>query len=244
VGVVGLALWAASFLLRGSSLDEFWRPVFASRKPVLLCVAHPVVFRVSGGSRDAWDAGAPPQTVPLSDLGRDTDHYVGFGDAMAMSGLSAFFARHGKAVQTRIGTDTSFTDLRGSPAVLIGAYTNQWTVELTGDLRFVFDRADNVPCVRDRMNPAQRWVYQRGGDYAILSRVFNSKTGEIAIAAAGLSHYGTQLAGEFLTNAGYMELAVREAPPDWKTRNLQLVLHADVIGRAPGPPKVVASWYW
>jgi hypothetical protein len=223
-GAVGLALALAAAgtlptMLQRNELDEFWRPVWRSSKPLVLCVAHPQVCR-------------------------DADHYVGFGDAMAMSSFSAFFAGRHKAVQTRIGTDTSYTDLRGSPAVLIGAFTNQWTVELTGGLRFVFERLDGVMYVRDRMNPAQRWTYERNGDYAIVSRVFQSKTGEIAIAAAGLSHYGTQVAGEFLTNAAYLREGLRGAPPDWKTRNLQLVLHADVVGRAPGAPKVIASWYW
>jgi hypothetical protein len=212
------------------ALDRFWAPVFRSPRPVLVCVAHPVVYRYSG-----------PQIV------RDPDHFVGVGDAFAMAHVSAFLARQAKPAYLRIGNDVSFADLRTSPVVLIGAFSNQWTMEITSNLRFVFDRSDGVIQVKDQMNPAQRWIYQVGDtpvDYGIVSRVFNSKTGDLVIAAAGLSHFGTQVAGEFLTNPVYLEQAVHGAPPDWPQRNMQLVLQADVIGKTPGPPKVVASWYW
>jgi len=41
-----------------------------------------------------------------------------------------------------------------------------------------------------------------------------------------------------------MEQLVRNAPADWRQRNMQVVLSGEVIGRTVGPPKVVASWYW
>jgi hypothetical protein len=81
-------------------------------------------------------------------------------------------------------------------------------------------------------------------DYVVISRLFDSRTGEALITAAGIGHFGTQSAGEFLTNPAYMEQVVRGAPRDWHDRNMQLVLRAEVIGRTPGPPKVVASWFW
>jgi hypothetical protein len=230
-----------------SAEAQFWRPVFGSPRPVLLCVAHPIVYHLSGKSRDALAAQEPPASFPSSDLVRDPDHYVGVGDALALARLNAFFTQAGKTAQVRIGTDTSFTDLRNFPAVLIGAYTNQWTMQVTSDLRYVFDRSSSAIFVRDQMNPAQRWAFRSHApatDYAIISRIFRSRTGELVIAAAGLSHYGTQVAGEFLTNAGLLEAALRDAPPDWPRRNLQIVLEAEVIGQTPGPPKVVARWFW
>jgi hypothetical protein len=97
------------------------------------------------------------------------------------------------------------------------------------------------------MDPGRRWTYEEkrpAWDYAVISRVFDSRTGEPLVSGAGLGHYGTSAAGEFLTSAECMEEAVRGAPPDWPARNLQLVLRAEVIGRTPGPPKVVANWFW
>lgn len=147
----------------------------------------------------------------------------------------------------RIGDETTFADLRNYPAVLIGAFTNQWTMEMTKDLRFVFAREGDAILVKDQMALGHSWIYTRTDpptDFAIVSRIFDSKTGELVIAAAGLSHYGTQVAGEFLTHPAYMEQLFGEAPPAWETKNLQLVLRAEVIGKTSGPPRVLATHYW
>ena len=248
-----LALLAAAavyvHLSRRTALDRFWDPVTASPQPVILCVAHPVVYTLSPRLRQALQLppGERPAQAPVDEIVRDPDHFVGVGDAMTVARLAGFFGRAGKATQIRVGTDTTFTDLRNSPAVLIGAYSNQWTMQVANDLRFVFDRDGAATLVRDRMNPAEQWVYTRTNpptDYVIVSRIFDSRTGGVLITAAGLSHFGTQAAGEFLTNPGYFEQAVGNAPADWPRRNLQLVLRAEVIGKTPGPPKVLASYFW
>lgn len=229
-------------------LERFWKPVLESPKPVLVCLAHPVVYSIGGKSRELLQL--PPEqrpvAVPSADIVRHADNYVGVGDALTAANLTGFFARRNKPAEVRIATDTSFADLRSSPAVLIGAYTNQWTM-LTDNLRFVFDRDARGPLVRDRMLPTQHWYFERTtppSDYVIVSRLFDSRTGEVLVVAAGLSHLGTQVAGEFLTNREYLAQAVRSAPPDWHTRNMQLVLWAEAIGKTTGPPRVIASWYW
>lgn len=239
VALGGAGIWLGR---PSSAIDRFWKPVFRNPNPVLLCVAHPVVYSVPSEYRDKPDA-----MVPMSAIIRDPDHYVGVGDALAVAQLSTFLARAGKASQVRLGTDTSFTDLRASPAILIGAFTNQWTLALSRDFRFVFDREENDWVLRDQMAPGHRWLRTRTNppsDFAIVSRVFASKTGEPVMVAAGLSHLGTRVAGEFLTNSGYLEEALRGAPADWPNKNLQIVLRAEVIGGTPGPPKVLATHYW
>jgi len=241
VGLCGAVVWVWQ-VSRVTTFEQFWQPFYQSPRPVLLCVAHPVVYHLSGRSRES-----PPALVPLTDIVRDPDHYVGVGDALALAQLSSFFTRAGKSSQVRIGDETSFADLRNSPAILIGAYTNQWTMQITKDLRFIFDREEGQILVRDQMAPGHRWVYTRTNpptDFVIVSRIFGSKTGELVIVAAGLSHYGTQVAGEFLTNAAYLEEALRGAPPAWQSKNVQFVLRAEVIGKTSGPPRVLATHYW
>ena len=121
------------FVLNGTAAN-----VLGGRQPVLVCVAHPVVYALAGKTRELMQL--PPEQrpieVPSSGILRNPDHYVGVGDALTAARLAEFFGRREKPAQVRIGTDTSFTDLRNSPAVLIGAFTNQWTM-LTDDLRFV-----------------------------------------------------------------------------------------------------------
>src|SRR5262249_30991544 len=136
LALAGVAAAAAIWLRSTPAIEGFWGPVFHSGRPVLLCVAHPAVHRLGAEARAAFEAGTPPESVPATEIARDAEHYVGFGDALALAHLDAFFTRGGKPVQLRLGSDVSFADLRGSPAVLIGAFTNQWTMEITNDLRF------------------------------------------------------------------------------------------------------------
>lgn len=231
------------FFWPATPYQRFWRPFLSTTASPILCVAHPIVFTMSAELRDAGTA-----TVERADLNKDTDHYVGIGDAQAMARVAAFFASRGRQAQLRLGNDTSFTDLRGSPAVLIGAFTNQWTMQLGQDLRFVFEKEPGGRMwVQDQQPPGQRFEYQRTTppmDFVIVSRVFDSRTGQPLIVAAGLAHFGTQVAGEFLTTPAYFNDAMKAAPGGWETKNLQLVLRAEVIGKAPGPPRVVAMHVW
>lgn len=243
--LLAVALLAAGwyFFRPADPYERFWRPFLSTQAGPILCVAHPIVFTMNAELRDAETA-----TVERADLNKDTDHYVGIGDAQAMARISSFFASRGRRAQLRLGNDTSFTDLRGSPAVLIGAFTNQWTMQLGQDLRFVFEREPGGRMwVQDQQPPGQRFEYQRTTppmDFVIISRLFDSKTGQPLIVAAGLAHFGTQVAGEFLTTPAYFNDAMKAAPEGWETKNLQLVLRAEVIGKSPGPPRVVAMHVW
>ena len=158
-----------------------------------------MVYHVSGPSLPA-DRTSWPKTLSTDLLTRDPDHYVGLGDAFALAQLNSYFKGRGKATDVRIGNDVSFADLRQGPVVLIGAFTNQWTMQMTRDLRFVFDHVGSDAVLRDQQNAEQYWRRSTGetGDYVLVSRVFDSKTGNLVITAAGIGHLGTQMAGEFL----------------------------------------------
>ena len=81
-------------------------------------------------------------------------------------------------------------------------------------------------------------------DYAIVSRLLDSKTGQFTITAAGIGGTGTQAAAEFLSNSEYMEEGLRSAPAGWQTKNMELVIETTVTESVPGPPRAVASYYW
>jgi hypothetical protein len=228
-----VAFIAAALFWRGRSdlaSDLFWRPFLQSEAEVLVCAANPTVYTPRG-----------------AEFRMDNENYVGVGDAMAMSRVTAFLGQRGKVAQVRSGTDTSFTDLKKSPAVLIGAFTNPWTMQLARGWRFVFVKDSSQRYIQDQLKPDQRWISVQTdppSDFLIVSRVFESKSGQPVILAAGLGHYGTWAAGEFLTNANAMNDALRSAPSGWENRNLQLVLRVDVIGRTPGTPKVLVLHSW
>ena len=243
--LIAAVVMAWSVSTTDSAFDRFWNPVIESGEPVLLCLANPTVYLLSSFSREALSTES---SVSAADIRPNSSDYAGIADAIALAQFSGFLNRLNLNVQIRTGSDTSFADLRNSPAILIGAFTNPWTMQMMKDLRFVFDRdAQGAGLIRDQMNPARVWrrdPARANLDYLVLSRIFDSRSGRMVITAAGIGQAGTQLAGEFLTNPVYLEQAVRNAPADWPRRNMQLVIAGEVIGRTPGPPHVVESWYW
>jgi hypothetical protein len=198
----------------------------------------------------------PPElaTLSLVDVVPMWDRYVGLGDAQAFSELANLFSRNGNNAQLRGVRSVSLADLRSKPCVLIGAFNNEWTMSLAGELRFYFDidYQNSAEFVNDRQNPGKRewkvvnsWPHWKiPADYAIVSRVFNPTTEQTVVIAAGITHYGTHAAGEFLANQAYFSEAVRHAPRDWYHKNMQVVLSTKVISGANGPPKVLAVHFW
>jgi hypothetical protein len=231
----------------------------------LICVGHPVVYLLSRRVQQRYRAqsGQKPDQGPYEIkfephevLGEDIvpvpDQFVGVGDAAAGFRIGTSLEALGKKAQLRTGNDVSFADLKSSPIVLIGAYSNRWTMQLTRDLRYSFVwLADDRKVVSDRMSPGRWWAppsMPADGrvteDYAIVSRIFHSESGQVLILAAGITQFGSQAAGEFLTNPQLLGQALRKAPPNWQRMNMQAVLKTRVLASAPGPAEVVATYFW
>ncbi len=270
-----VALAAIAFLLvkngpHKSALDEFWGPVLESQQPALIYLGKTVTYNLSRRLHDEYlrqnpdKLNASPYVLPLApgtqispaDIIPVPHINVGAGDAVAAVQLTSLFNLRGKATRLRIGIDTSFSDLRDSPVVLLGAFSNTWTMQMTREFRFVFekelDAGGAVWRVKDRQNPEQwKWslhnVYpavKTDTDYAIISRVLNSPSGNTLISAAGITTFGTQAAGEFLTNPAYLDEFMRQAPAGWQKKNLQIVVSVKVIDNTPGPPTLLAVHFW
>jgi len=260
--LVGAMAWVR-FAPSASPADQFWAPVVQSPRPVLICSAHPVVYLLARRVHEKFKRlhpdlppgpyiiKLPPNEITGDDVVPVVDQYIGVGDAQTAAQLSALFARMGKPSQTRIGSDISFTDLRNSSAILIGAFSNFWTLEMTKEFRFVFEIKDGVKMVRDRAAPDRKWALPNMApdgktpeDYTIVSRVFESGTGQLLISVAGITQYGTQSGGEFLANPAYLSEALRGAPAGWQSKNLQVLLHTKIIGRTPAAPRVLETHFW
>jgi hypothetical protein len=78
-------------------------------------------------------------------------------------------------------------------------------------------------------------------DFALVSRIRDSETGHVVFVIGGLYTYGTEAAGEFLSDPGRMKTAVDMAHLKGSEKNLQIVLETTVTDGIPGPPKVVAA---
>jgi hypothetical protein len=81
-------------------------------------------------------------------------------------------------------------------------------------------------------------------DYILLCRIHSQQTGGLIMVAAGLKQFGTEAAGRLLSDPDQLGAVLRKLPAGWENKNLQVVLHARVIGNAPTLPDVVASYVW
>jgi hypothetical protein len=95
---------------------------------------------------------------------------------------------------------------------------------------FSLQREGSLCWIKDQQNPAdRRWSIDLGQadehgvpilaqDFAIVSRVANPKTVNMLVLVARLWGYGTQAAGEFLTNGRFLDALAAQAPTGWKKR--------------------------
>jgi len=251
---------------QGSALDTFWSPVLRAPGTVLICVGQPIAYNLVSASaqdklqkkEDSADpqlAGSDNGAIPRKDLIVLRDRYVALGDAICLARLASVFEGHRKAYRIRGEQSTSYADLKESPAVLIAAFDNQWTLQAAGQLRFTFekDSAHDIDMVRDRAHPENKqwkligaWPHWNvTDDYAIVSLIRRDvNTDRPFVIAAGITEYGTMAAGDFLSNPQYFADALPILPRDWRTKNLQMVLHVPILHRTPGRPRVIAAHAW
>jgi hypothetical protein len=263
----GLMLTQHTTTPTGNTFDLFWGPVLENPRPVFVCTGSNSVYVLSSKAIAKYKATHSHRqdsttnletVVPLEELrnfsGDDfipvKDRFLTTGDASATAQISSLLTSRHHPYDLRFGTDLSFGDLRNSSAVLIGAFNNSWTLNTTDNLRFVYESGDSPEMhVQDKFDTSRSWWPKFLGekdsdDYAIVSRILDSKTGSVLVTIAGLTHRGTQAAGDFTTNPALFAEFIKQAPKDWSRKNLQIVLHTKVVNDIPGPPTVVASYYW
>jgi hypothetical protein len=255
--LVALLCWGVFILVKrntASVLDDFWAPVLQNRRPVLISIGQLTACETSGDLaqklREHGQALDHPMLLQPGELRLFPDRSVPYGDAVALARFSGLFASKRKDYQVRLISGTSFADLRDMPAVLIGGYNNEWTTRLTADSRFSFRPRGRLG-ISDRLHPENRnWTIEWRADwdvpvdYALVSRVFDPTTGNMIVVAAGVLHYGTFAAAEFLTGERWFSQAVRAAPARWQRKNLQFVLRTKVLKKTAGPPEVLATHVW
>lgn len=233
-----------------SALDRFWSPVFDTPGSVLLAVGD-----VPNGPPTLSVPEAGQDSIPI--VRKRSSSAVPFADTVTIARVNSLLDARGKRVMIRPEHSSSFADLREGPVVLVGAFNNEWSLRLTRQLRYTLalDGDKHLIYIKDAKNPAARtwsWATDRptdhqgsaGGpilqDYALISRIWNSETGHVVIVIGGLYTYGTEAAGEFLTDPQMMQAIKNAAPLDNAHSNLQIVLGTTVTEDAAGPPKVLA----
>jgi hypothetical protein len=236
------------------------------REIVQVCVGQPGrLYRFVGPRRDDLDRliqGRGPSAEPAlkspitpGELEWIAPDYLYMRDAFAAARIGAWIQSKGFRCQLLSVSRATYSQLRRSPLVAIGAFDNAWALRITSDLRFVFDHktvaGEVYNCITDRRNPnASEWTVARSvgtrttQDYAIVTRALDPSTERTVISAAGIESYGTLAAGEFVTDSEYLGAALLRLPSDWRHKNVQFVLGTKIIEGTPGPPQVLAAHIW
>lgn len=258
-------LGAATYTFRTKApVEQFWSPILEASKPVLIYTgANPVYmpspnlilrYRATHHLNDIDTQGheflvpvTQEQKLGPGDLLEMRNTFVTLGDVSANVNVASLLTKFSRSFDLRSGEDVAFGDLRQSPAILIGAFNNGWTLQLTGDLPFVFGSSLTI---QSHSDPTQEWRSVNSSedkvmlDYALVARLPHSKTGEPLIAIAGITQCGTRAAAEFITSAQAIKDLIKSAPRDWESKNMEFVLQTKVINEIPTNPTVVAIRYW
>jgi hypothetical protein len=266
--VVALCLAVVAwFQLRPiSAVDLFWQPFINTPSAVLMYSGANAVYLLSPEfikryksthRLDDLKSQGLEFVVPISpdtklgpeDLIGYKNDYLTIGDLAANVRVASLLANHHQRFDLRLGDDVAFGDLRQSPTILIGAFNNSLTLELTGDLPFNVYGAQ-VLSIREQGSSGRTWtpVYAPDSrvivDYALVTRMPRSKTGQVLIAIAGLTQKGTQGAADFVADPEQIKKLAASAPKDWWQKNLQFILQMKVVDNAPTSPTIVAIKTW
>ncbi len=247
-----------------SAVDEFWKPIRASRHTVIFCLPTD-----AAGSKVAEAAGIVPSAaaesrsrlgLPAAQADSPTflDHEtegenVVFSDALAMQKISNWLATQGTDSRLRLNVLTTLDDLQQGPTVLIGGLDNNWTLRAVSRLRYRFSGTNQQQYwIVDSKNPTNKdWsvdlekrysAVQR--DYALIARFHDESTRQVEVVVAGIGMSGTASAGKFLVNPNLMKELRRRVGPGFRDHDFEAVLGMDVVNGEGGSPKILAVEVW
>jgi hypothetical protein len=186
----------------------------------------------------------PREKIDESDLIPD-NRLIGIGDVASASRFISTLTRLNKSYDLRYGNDISFSDLHASHALLVGGFSNTWTLEATRNLRYALEQGDRIV---DRKDASKVWLRRADPDgrtqEEVISRLLRSETGDFALAIGGIDTFSNQAAADCLSDPQQIGALLRTAPHDWENKNLQIVLHTSAVKELPAAANVKAVNYW
>lgn len=189
----------------------------------------------------------PGDTVRWGEMVQYYDYGVSQGDVQAAVRLSSFLGHLNKDSEVRIGDGYSSADLRNSPAVVIGAFSNPWTMQMTANLPLAFVDDQRGIRIEERGSSGRSWHSRHGyigEDFGLVTRLVDSGTGQFVVLVAGIEASGSDAAADLVVRSEGLEKALLGAPPDWPQRNVQILVSTSVQDSVAGSPKVVAVKIW
>jgi hypothetical protein len=232
------------------TVEDFWQPLTTGTSTVTICLGEP-----ARDTSDDNDWSKPiPHTVASDPLYVHL-HLSGLfalADVITLTRIEVPLLAQHKPFRVSAASEASFGELREGPVVLIGAFDNLWAMRLTRDLRFGFDSSNGTALIVDRKSRTRTtWAtdwdqpYEKlSRDYAIVARFRDPITGQPVILVSGISEEGTEAAGELISNARDLKQLLQNAPPNWRSMNMEAVVETQVIDGHSGPPSVRAVEFW
>ncbi len=240
--LIASALFAGSYL-RTSAVNLFWRPLLTSHEPILISVGSVVALASTTDSAisDASVGGHPLHSDP-----------VALSDTIALAKLQEVLSGHHRVIDVESSAQTSFSDLRRGPIILISGFNNPWTMRLTDPLRFHLVRpgVDTFE-IDDRADPKRKWsvntlapLNKVSDDYGLIARFYDPVTEQVVVVAAGIGENGTIAAAEALSDERSLEGLKHSGLMPQEKGNFEAVVQVRMIDGKPGPPKIVATNLW
>jgi hypothetical protein len=239
-----LLFWAHSSAVN-QPIRAFWAPFLSSDRVIV----------VLGNEGDITGHSGPQtgQAAPSVFDAVNSDR-VGFADSQSAARVAVLLSSMGKALDIRRGGTVTLTDLRGAPAVVIGALSNPWSRTLQQGLRYQFkiDESSRAISLLDQNDPAHpAWKLDSTTPYtelkedrAIVSRFVDLRTEQPVLLIAGLGRDGTVAAGEFVTSPAFLQALTSSAPKGWESKNVQVVIATDIVNGHGGIPRIVTTYCW
>jgi len=234
--VAGLAALFAHRQKPGqTAMDLFWQPIRSSSSGVMLCPGAMV--------------RAPNTTYGLAMAQRTDDYtFTSMATTVAIADLVDLFSKTHIEYMVRPSSTITLTDLREHPAVLIGAYNNEWTLNIQKELRYRF-ADDPARKIYDTTNPSITWSrphsvpFLEQDDFAVIARFHSKLTDGPVVIIAGIGKNGTGAAAEFVRTPRYLDL-LNQRSTNWTSKNVELVLKIGVVHGQGGVPSIEAMYLW
>jgi hypothetical protein len=232
--LLGVRSWN---MQRTDAVNRFWSPILDLKTPTIISLGG-VIFspRSSIGTEVASDRTS-------------MNPYLSFENGLAMGRVAALLNTRGGGYRVEPAAYTTLAQIRENPAVLVGAYNNDWSYRLVEPLRFHFTPHPDERIV-DTQNPKRFWVRDKSKpfgdtpDYALVVRFRNPSTDSVIVVIAGLQRFGTDAASQFATSSELLEAFNRKIGWNWREKNIEVVLSVDVVNGRVGAPIIEATHVW
>jgi hypothetical protein len=260
-----IVLFSGGLLLKHSREErskylfkQFWAPLLSNSKPAMIYIGANHTYRLTPTYLDGYRKQHhlentsqefsidlnPTENISMKDLVPVND-LICLGDVAATGRIINTLASLGKKYDLRYGHDISITDLRSSPDILIGGFSNPWTMQLTHNLRYTLRLGDRIVDLNDK---SKEWrvnnITDPGNDYVVVSRLVRSDAGDFVLIIGGVGGSSNQAAADFVSNPLKIDELLQNAPVGWEKMNMQVVLHTKTMGGIPTSADVQAVHFW